>query len=208
MLTDCSTPESPRAPYVVRDFDPTIHDALVLVHPSFHEFYEASEYRESLLAAVALAKRSGTPVFHVPIEGKWDSLAAEIDALGLIPVPLATFDYGVKSRVARRHQQKTVDFLAGRIGKRPSQIRLALGGMYAEACVFACAQSWCRDVRPWWPGEVDAKTARFLPRRPIHQADIVERITAGDPDEEFRLTGYPQRLAADRKNRRRTQTDG
>jgi len=190
-------------PELVRDFDPEIHDALVLIHPSFHEFHEPSDYRENLLAAVALAKRSGTPVFLVPIEGTWDSLSAEVDEMDLIPVPLSAFDYRVKSRVARRRMQEEVDFLASRIGKRPSQIRLALGGMYAEACVFAHAQTWCREIRPWWPGGVDAKTARFLPRRPIGHADIVERITAGDPDEEFQVSGYPHRLSADRKNRRR-----
>ena len=203
MINTCIDIRTRTSNGVVRDFDPSLHDALVLIHPSFHEFFAPSDYRENLLAAVDLAKGSGTPVFIVPDDGVWESLSAEVEGLGLTRIPLSAYDYRVKSRVARRQSQQEVDFLAERIGKRPSQIRLALGGMYAEACVFGFAQTWCREVRPWWPDGVDAKTARFLPRRPIRHADIVERITAGDPDEGFQVSGYQRRVAADRKNRRR-----
>ena len=71
------------------------------------------------------------------------------------------------------HQQQEVDFIAGIIGKRKSEINLAFGGIYAEACVHLYAAGWCRKVetnhRPFSPFK--------LCHDPIAKARVLDEIT-------------------------------
>ena len=135
-----------------KNFDPLIHDALVLVHPTYSKERHPESYFHNLLAAVDHAHSANKPVFLVPDWSRFRRLADHLSKRKLIKVPnYLKFPTGVKRRVVRRRLQREVDFIADTLSKPPSKIRLGFAGIYASACVFSVAQSWCREVIPWWP---------------------------------------------------------
>jgi hypothetical protein len=158
------------------DFDPAIHDALVLVHPTY-SMPKSGSYVQAILGAIDAALAAGRPVFHAADHREFEALALRLAKRQLEPVP--DFRFGmlhVKDRVNRRRGQREVDFIAARIGRRRSEIRLGFAGMYASACVFAFARSWCRQVVPWWPEEADDPPERILPRHRLGRADILQNL--------------------------------
>ena len=166
-----------------RNLQVGFHDALVLVHPAYAKVKRPSQYPYRLLDAVTLAHSHGIPVFVVPCRGMNGWLDTKLSSRDVIVVPdhLRT-TRSVKKSVLRRRLQREVGFIADRLGKRPGEIRIGLGGMYAQACVFAVAQTWCRQVRPSWPDWEDRDYRAWLPRRPFAYGEVLEDITVGFSD--------------------------
>ncbi|MBD3163028.1 MAG: hypothetical protein GF346_11465 [Candidatus Eisenbacteria bacterium] len=183
-----SSRRTPRA--VPLRFDPDSHDALVLVHPTYLRTRRPKHYPYRLLDAVDLAIECGRPVFHVPDYGHFKWLRRHLEKRELVPVPNHLRNVkGVKCRYLRRRLQREVDFIAGRLSKTPAEIHLAFAGMYAPACVFSVAQSWCRRVVPWWPDWSDPQLRSSLPKRCIASGEILGELVVGLHDDPFVLTG-------------------
>ena len=171
-----------------RNVSMNAHDALVLVHPTYTKVKRPDQYPHRLLDAVDLAIQNGKPVFVVPDNGVNEWLLRHLGKRNLIPVPYYLNNIvGVKGRVLRRRLQREVDFIAGVLSKKPNVVRLGFGGMYAAACVFGIAHSWCRDVTPWWPDWEDRQLRKCLPRRPIAAAEVLEELVVGFDEEEHVL---------------------
>ena len=162
------------------------HDALVLVHPTYSKVKRPNQYPYNLLDAVTSALRNGIPVFVVPCCGANTWLDSKLSSQDLIVVPdHVRRTRSVKKSVIRRRLQREVGFIAGILGKRPGEICIGFGGTYAHACVFATAQTWCRQVRPRWPEWEDSEYRAWLPRRPFAYGEVLEDISLGFDDSEY-----------------------
>tara|TARA_Y100000310_G_C20701175_1_gene830015 strand:- start:3303 stop:3776 length:474 start_codon:yes stop_codon:yes gene_type:complete len=49
--------------------------------------------------------------------------------------------------------QKDVYFVANTLGKNPEDITIAIGGLWAHACVYALARDWCENIETNHPGD-------------------------------------------------------
>jgi len=59
-----------------------------------------------------------------------------------------------------RQYQKQVNFITDEIGKKPSDIKVAFGGLWASACVYGYCISWCKEVITNYPGGFDHESCK------------------------------------------------
>ncbi len=124
-------------------------DALVIVHPDWTPYWtdetketkfrqtpEYKAYATNLLNAVNCAQESGKPVFLVCQGGHVGPLEFYLMSKGahLVDVSCYTSD------------KSEIESVAIVFDKKPEEIRLGFGGVYADACVINIASSWCRKV--------------------------------------------------------------
>ena len=171
------------------------HDALVLVHPTYKKEKRPKGYPYRLLDAIDVASQHNIPVFCVPDDGNYKWLYRHLSKRHIIQIPnYLRNDISVKYRVLRRRLQNEVNFIAKMLGKHPAEIRLGFAGMYAAACVFGIAQSWCRQVVPWYPDWSNSKRRACLPKHPIARAEILEELVVGFDEDEHLIPACNRRL--------------
>lgn len=170
-------------------FDSRIHDALIVVHPSF-AVPRRGWYFHAILGTVDCALAAGRPVFHLADEGLYGPLAHRIRQRSLIEAPLTTGNWThVRAKYLRRREQRMIDALVARIGRPRHEVRVAFAGMFRSACVFGFARSLCREVVPWWPDEVGWPPETHLARHRMARGDILLGVTV-----EVEETHYPRDL--------------
>jgi hypothetical protein len=160
------------------DFNPEVHDGLVLVHPSFALGKITETYLANLRSAVERATKHNRPVFYCADGfGHRDPAIKEILAMGPArPSPSYMGDYkSAKVKYVRRRVQKEVDEICGIIGKPCNEIILGFGGMYASVCVSIWAQTWCQRIKSAWAPEY-IEFAQFRPRHSFRRGDILSRL--------------------------------
>ena len=125
-------------------------DGLVLIHvdysdPQFMALAGNPCYLENLAEATFRLKHSGKPVFSFPRYANDDSYIPRdlYESWTLIP---SSNNYGNPS--TPRLLQDHVRFMAEVIGKKPSEITLAGGGIALTVCVNDFMSYWCRDITP------------------------------------------------------------
>ncbi|MFZ5955766.1 MAG: hypothetical protein ACOYT4_05045 [Nanoarchaeota archaeon] len=144
-------------------------DALVLVHPDLDTIHNPIpfhfNYRENLEKYIKLFLSLNKKIFAP--DPDW--LSTSLNKLN--PeyfVPKFKEDF----RIDLTHQ-KQIDFISEKINKKPPQIILAFGGLWANACVYAYATSWCKEVITDYLG--DFKVPRYPPN-PIKLGVVLNDI--------------------------------
>lgn len=142
-----------------------VYDALVLIHPDFAEPFNP-DYEQNLCDIIEAFGLSGKPVFAAEPIGT-EKMRQYLRNAVIIP-------YHPSKHNVEERSQKGVDFIAGYIGRLPKDIKLAFGGIYAHACVYFYATSWCETVETKRPNEyLRSKTSA----NPIKYGKILEEIT-------------------------------
>jgi hypothetical protein len=160
------------------NFNPDVHDGLVLVHPSYNLEMITETYLANLRSAVEKAAAINCPVFYCADEfGDPAPAIKEILAIGSARTSPNYMGYSkyAKAKYVRRRVQKEVDEICGIIGKPCNEIILGFGGMYANACVSIWAQTWCQRVKSAWAPEY-IEFAQFRPRHSFRCGDILSRL--------------------------------
>ena len=143
-------------------------DALVMVHPDF-DFPINPNYSKNVRDAVLEFTSFSKPIFVLPginhsVEHRGDPEIIEtlVDAGAHILPETTTTNY-----------QDQVDIIAAEIDKSRDHIRLAVGGTYAQVCVYASATAWSNDVTTnhTWAG------AKLSPvEKPIGFATVLDDL--------------------------------
>lgn len=140
-----------------------LYDALVMVHPDFGDPINPN-YEQNLQDIIEAFKLMNKPVFVM------EPIATEKMRKYLKDAITIPLDYTSETRLDG--YQKDIDFIAKHVGKSPKDIKLAFGGIYAHACVYFYATSWCEVVEINHSGE--CKFTRST--NPIKYGKILEEI--------------------------------
>jgi hypothetical protein len=112
-------------------------DALVLVHPDFETPTE--EYLKNVSTLVQEYRKAGKPIFVIDDEPvntpEMRRIVYSDDGQGSYSLP-----------VGHQNGQDVVDFISKKVGKKPQDISLGFGGIFANHCVHAFAAEYCKVV--------------------------------------------------------------
>jgi hypothetical protein len=163
-------------PWELRSLEPERYDAVVMVHPDWDPLGPDRETLRRLAGAFARARSSGTPILVIkacrdPNPGL-DELLADF---GVTEPPLITRG-SRRPRDRRRRSGREVRALAATLGLKPERVRLAFGGMLADACVQGVASRWCRCISTRWYDPDYGTPAGERPQRCFARGDLIDEI--------------------------------
>jgi hypothetical protein len=143
-----------------------------------------------LAGALERAAQQSVPVFVVrsndePVV-KLETLFAAYNVLDIPRIP-GSWKHPVDRR---RTNLRWVLAISELVGRLPEQVRIAFGGMYADACVQSFATSLCCRIWTRWGDENDDTPANEKPRRMLGRGDLVEEILFLYGNEDRRWGGF------------------
>ena len=119
------------------------YDALVMIHPDYAPPINPN-YKRNLSGIIKTFKLARKPVFAMePIATK--RMRQRLSDAIIIP--------GYQGSLIENSRNR-IDFIVKHVGKQPKDIKLAFGGIYANACVYAQARLWCKIVETNHPNEI------------------------------------------------------
>ena len=119
------------------------YDGLCVVHIEYDwaiHLSKEQEFKQRLIREVKLCFKNNIPVFVAdkkPLENE--------DLKKLFEPAYAIPKFSRFIGIVRA--QKEVDFISKNIGKKPKDIVLNFAGVYGNSCVYAYADSWCKEIQ-------------------------------------------------------------
>ena len=163
-------------------------DALVLIHPTYNLLGRPGYYFSNIAEAVQYFRDNCKPVVAVKCErvcegiGECGESNPGIHLLTKIPKTWKCQQYKSLTAIIDsvpglpEEYAAQIEKISKFVGKSPDRIHLALGGMYADACVFTHAFAWCTIIEASYAPLPDELEEVPISETPLWRGKIIEDI--------------------------------